>query len=64
MLNIGIERVVLCVEKITTFVMFLSNCVKFKILSLVFVLAAESEMKFEMPSEMKTGTAQSCMIGK
>jgi len=52
------------VEKITTVVPFLSNCGKFKILSLVFVLAAESEMKFEMPSEMETGTAQSCRSGK
>jgi hypothetical protein len=28
------------------------------------VFATAREMKFEMPSEMKTGTAQSCRTGK
>jgi hypothetical protein len=55
MLNIGIERTVLCVEKITPFFTFLSYC---------FLIAAESEMKFEMPSEMENGTAQSCRSEK
>jgi hypothetical protein len=32
-------------------------------LSLVFVFAAESEIIFEMFSEMETGTAQSCRSG-
>jgi len=60
MLNIGIDRVVLCVEKITTIVTFLSYCLDFEIFSLFFVFAAASEMKYEMSYEMKTGTAQSC----
>jgi len=42
----------------------LSYCLEFENLSRVFMLAAESEMKYEMPSEMKTGTEQSCRIGK
>jgi hypothetical protein len=37
---------------------------EFEILSLVFLIAAEIEMKFEMPSEMENGTAQSCRSGK
>jgi hypothetical protein len=28
------------------------------------MFATAREMKFEMPSEMKTGTAQSCRSGK
>jgi hypothetical protein len=35
-----------------------------KLVSLDFVVAAASEMKFEMSSEMKTGTAESCRSGK
>jgi hypothetical protein len=37
---------------------------EFEILGLVFVIAAESEMKFEMPSEMQNGTAQRCRSEK
>jgi hypothetical protein len=62
-LNSDIERVVLCVEKITV-VTFLSNCWEFKICKFGFMFAAASEKKFEMSSEMKIGTAQSCRSGK
>jgi hypothetical protein len=37
---------------------------EFEILILVFVIAAESEMNFEMPSEMENGIAQSCRSEK
>jgi hypothetical protein len=64
MLNIGIvERVVLCVEKIT-FVSFLSNCWEFKICNFGFHICKTRDMKFEMPSELKTGTAQRRRSGK
>jgi hypothetical protein len=43
---------------------FLSNCLEFIILSLVFVFATAISIAFEMPSEMKTGTAYSCRSGK
>jgi hypothetical protein len=56
-MNVGVERVLLCVEKITSAFTSLSYCFEFEILSLVFVFAAESEMKFEMPSEMENGTS-------
>jgi hypothetical protein len=52
MMDIGIEGELLCVEKITSAFMFLSYCLEFEILSLVFVFAAESEMNFKMPSEI------------
>jgi hypothetical protein len=52
------------VEKIAAVVTFLSYCLEFEILCLVFVFTTAREMKFEMPSEMQTGTAQSCRSGK
>jgi hypothetical protein len=63
MLNIDIQRVVLCVEKITTLVTFLSNCWEFKICKFG-LFATEREMEFGMSSEMQTETAQSCRSGK
>jgi len=38
-LNIGIERVELCVQKITTIFTFLNYCLEFEILSILFVFA-------------------------
>jgi hypothetical protein len=51
------------VEKITSDFTFLSYCLDLENVSLVFVFPAESEMNFEMFSEMETGTAQSCRSG-
>jgi hypothetical protein len=64
MLNSDIERFLLCVEKITTVVIFLSNCLEFKICKSGFMFATAHEMKFEMSSEIRTGTTQSCRSGK
>jgi hypothetical protein len=53
----------MCVEKMTSVFTFLSYCLDLENLSLVFLFAAESEINFEMFSEMETGTAQSCRSG-
>ena len=57
-------RVELWVEKITIIFTFLNYCLEFEILSLLFLFATAREMKFEMPSEMENGRAQSCRSGK
>jgi hypothetical protein len=43
---------------------FLSNCWKCKICNSRFIFATARDMEFEMPSELKTGTAQRRRIGK
>jgi hypothetical protein len=58
-LNIDIERAVLCVEK-RTFVAFLSYRLDFESCKCEFHVSNSPEMKFEVPSEMETGTARSC----
>jgi hypothetical protein len=62
--SIDVRAGVLCVEKITTVVTFLSNCWQIEVCKSGFVFAAASETKFEMSSKMKTETAQNCMSGK
>ena len=60
-LNVDIQEGVICVwGKITRIITFVSYSLDFKVVSLVFMLAAAREMKFEMSSELKTETAQSC----
>ena len=45
---------------IARIITFVSYSLDFKIVSLVFMLAAAREMELEMSSELKTETAQSC----
>jgi hypothetical protein len=51
-------------RKITRVVMFLNIVSSSKCVSLVFMFVTASEMKIEIPSEIKTVTAQSCRTGK
>jgi hypothetical protein len=51
-------------RKITTVVRFLNICWEFVICKFGFGVCSKKFMNFEMPSEMQTGTAESCRSGK
>jgi hypothetical protein len=53
-----------CEGKITTVVEFLSYCLNFEVVSLVFMFPTARKMKFQMSFDLKTETAQSYRNGK
>jgi hypothetical protein len=63
-LNVGIEEgVILSAENKKRIVKFSAIVGNSKFVSLDFVVVTAPKTKFEMPSEMKTGSAESCRTG-